>query len=181
MAASVYVVRGIGEALPYNEDVLARHRVVYGPDDFRTLRKQAFVGAMYGELGELEKSASLQRSAIEKMIALRGPDNVRILRAQSNYASTLISMGRNEEALELLPGLVQRLDKTLGLENPATFYTQLIYAKALLASNTPDAVDHALDLRERFASTLGVEHHWYGELVELLPASLQQEPGPSPD
>jgi len=181
MAASVYVVRGIGEALPYNEDVLARHRVVYGPDDFRTLRKQAFVGAMYGELGELEKSASLQRSAIEKMIAIRGPDNVRVLTAQSNYASTLITMGRTEEALELLPGLIQRLDKTLGLENPATFYTQLIYAKALLVSNAPGAVDHALELRERFASTVGVEHHWYGELVELLPATPQQEPVPSPD
>jgi serine/threonine-protein kinase len=180
MAASVYVVRGIGEALPYNEDVLARHRVVYGPDDFRTLRKQAFVGAMYGELGELEKSEALQRAAIEQMIAIRGPDNVRILTAQANYASTLITMGRNEEALELLPGLVQRLDVTLGLENPATFYTQLIYAKALLVSNAPDAVEYALALRERFASTIGVEHHWYGELVELLPASLQGEPATLP-
>ena len=176
MAASVYVVRGIGEALPYNEDVLARHRVVYGADDFRTLRKQAFVGAMYGELGELEKSEALQRAAIEKMIAIRGPDNVRILRAQSNYASTLITMGRTEEALEILPGLVQRLEKTRGLENPATFYTQLIYAKALIESDAPDAVDYALELRERFASTLGEEHHWYGELVELLPASLQGKP-----
>ena len=176
MAASVYVVRGIGEALPYNEDVLARHRVVYGADDFRTLRKQAFVGAMYGELGELEKSEALQRAAIEKMIAIRGPDNVRILRAQSNYASTLITMGRTEEALEILPGLVQRLEKTRGLENPATFYTQLIYAKALIESDAPDAVDYALELRERFASALGEEHHWYGELVELLPASLQGKP-----
>ena len=176
MAASVYVVRGIGEALPYNEDVLARHRVVYGADDFRTLRKQAFVGAMYGELGELEKSEALQRAAIEKMIAIRGPDNVRILRAQSNYASTLITMGRTEEALEILPGLVQRLEKTRGLENPATFYTQLIYAKALIETDAPHAVDYALELRERFASTLGEEHHWYGELVELLPASLQGKP-----
>ncbi|WP_405237790.1 protein kinase domain-containing protein [Lentisalinibacter orientalis] len=176
MAASVYVVRGIGEALPYNEDVLARHRVVYGPDDFRTLRKQAFVGAMYGELGELEKSEALQRTAIEKMIAIRGPDNVRILTAQSNHASTLITMGRTEDALEILPGLVQRLEKTRGLENPATFYTQLIYAKALIESDAPGAVDYALELRERFAGTLGEEHHWYGELVELLPAALQGKP-----
>jgi len=176
LAASVYVVRGIGEALPYNEDVLARHRVVYGPDDFRTLRKQAFVGAMYGELGELEKSEALQRTAIEKMIAIRGSDNVRILTAQSNHASTLITMGRTEDALEMLPGLVQRLEKTRGLENPATFYTQLIYAKALIESDAPGAVDYALELRERFASTLGEEHHWYGELVELLPAALQGKP-----
>jgi len=71
---------------------------------------------------------------------------------------------------------VQRLEKTRGLENPATFYTQLIYAKALIESDAPDAVDYALELRERFASTLGEEHHWYGELVELLPASLQGKP-----
>lgn len=82
-------------------------------------------------------------------------------------------MGRTEDALALLPGLVGRLETTRGLENPATFYTQLIYAKALLVSDAPGAVDHALELRDRFARTLREEHHWHGELVKLLPASLQ--------
>ena len=102
-----------------------------GVSETRMLATQANLACTYHELGNMEKTLSMERDVYSARVKLDGEEHERTLRAANNYASTLISLKRFEEAKSLLRNSVPVARRVLGEGDRLTLKMRSIYATVL--------------------------------------------------
>jgi hypothetical protein len=146
-------------ARPLLEDILARHRRLYGDSDIRTVISAANVADLLIDLGEHRVAHDLAVDALARMRELLGPDNPTTLASAINLARNLAGIGDLQAARSLAADTLIRLRRLLGPDHLLTLISASNLATYLARLLELDAArELAEDTLARRRRLLGPDH-----------------------
>ena len=118
------------DALTVQEAELSMRRRI-GASEYGILVAQGNLATTYGQLGNLEKSLSIQRDVYSGRLKLQGEEHQETLLAANNLSTSLIGLRRFEETKSLLRKTMPVARRVLGEGYDTTLRMRWCYAMAL--------------------------------------------------
>ncbi|MDR3154719.1 MAG: tetratricopeptide repeat protein [Deltaproteobacteria bacterium] len=114
------------------EQVFRERSRSLGEKGFDTLRTQAALGGVLGDLGETDRGMRLLAEAARLMERIAGPGDFDVLEVKAMAARLRLARGEHREALDLAGSAAARLTKIAGKENEATLLARSFMLEALV-------------------------------------------------
>ena len=161
------------DALTVQEAELSMRRRI-GASEYGILVAQGNLATTYGQLGNLEKSLSIQRDVYSGRLKLQGEEHQETLLAANNLSTSLIGLRRFEETKSLLRKTMPVARRVLGEGYDTTLRMRWCYAMALFFDDGATLADlreavETLEETERTARrVLGGAHPFTAGIANSL-------------